>query len=139
MTLHAPDEELVRVLSNPDNLIVSESLLERLPSKNKDQVPKCKISIDGVEYSGNCSFLNVQKEKLQVSIELELETDSFAFIKKGFPSNVFDSEVLIILLGDEEKNITGSISEISCEPTPNSSCIMSLVVYNYQLEDSHGS
>tara|TARA_B100000287_G_scaffold375739_1_gene376429 strand:+ start:248 stop:667 length:420 start_codon:yes stop_codon:yes gene_type:complete len=139
MSLNTPDDELVRVLSNPENLIVSEALLERLPAKHKEQNQKCKILVNEVEYLGNCTFLNFQKEKLQISLELDAEIEVFKFVQNNFPSEFFDTKVSISLLGEKEKTISGNLSEISCEPTPASNCIMSLVVYNYRLEDPHGT
>jgi hypothetical protein len=131
------DEELARVLSNPDNLIMSEALLERLPRKEESEFQKCELKIRDTSYRGNCSYINFQKDKLQISIELDSGEKKFKFIHHDFPDSFLDYDASIILSG-EEKTIVGKLLEVSYDLSLNSRCIMSLELYNYQLEVPHG-
>jgi len=137
MTDHNISEELTRVLSNPDNLIMSEALLERLPQKEDTGFQKCTLKINDILYCGNCSSINFKKEKIQISVELESGERKFNFINSDFPDAFLDYDVSIILPG-EEKMIVGKLLELSYDLSLGSMCIMNLELYNYQLEATHG-
>ena len=131
------DPELSRVLSNPDNLIISESLLERLPTKKEPLLQRCSLKINDALYSGFCLQINFQKDKAKISIELESNEPKFKFIDSNFPNSLFQHRVSITL-DEEEKIITGKLLEVSYDLSLSSKCIMSLEIYNYQLEGHHG-
>jgi len=131
------DKEMARILSNPENLIISEALLERLPEAVEPNHQKCVLKINDFSYSGSCSHINFQKNKANISVEVEFGDEKFRFIDESFPSSLFEKEISIELIG-EEKTIVGKLLEISCDLSESSKCIMSLTIYNYQLEVSHG-
>ena len=133
------EKELMRVLSNPDNLIISEALLDRLPGENPSPRTKCLLRFGDTEYIGSCQNVTFNEESLFISLVLHSDIDKFKFLDSGIPcSKIFKSKITVVLSQEEKiKNFSGIPKQISYDETPNSECTMSIELYNYSLEDSH--
>jgi len=133
------DKELMRVLSNPENLIISEALLERLPGENISSQHRCLIKFGDIDYVGTCQTISFKEETLLLSLVLDSNSKKFKFLDSNISSNkIFESRIIVTIdLDEENKTFSGIPKEISYDQTPNSSCTMRVELYNYWLEDSH--
>jgi len=133
------EKELMRVLSNPDNLIISEALLDRLPGESPKSQTGCLVKFGQAEYSGSCLNVTFNEESLFISLVLHSDVDKFEFLDSGIPcTKIFKSKITVVLSSNKESKIFSGIpKQISYDQTPTSECTMSLELYNYSLEDSH--
>lgn len=130
------DIETARVLSNPENLIISETLLERLPSKKPAQ--NCVLSIGDNEYAGDCHFIELEKGSANISLSMESESDKFEFINSEFPEEFFDTNISIILVSENSTTKFSGIPKVfSYDFASKDSCIMTVELYNYTVEASN--
>ena len=133
------DKEFMRVLSNPENLIISEALLERLPGENISNQHRCLVKFGDVDYAGTCETVSFKEETLFLSLSLDSNSKKFKFLDSNISSTkIFESRIIVVLDVDEEnKTFSGLPKEISYDQTPKSGCTMRVELYNYWLEDSH--
>ena len=62
------DIEEARVYSNPENLILSEALLERLPAPVPEE--NCVLNFNENSFSAYSNFLEFEKDKVKLSASI---------------------------------------------------------------------
>jgi hypothetical protein len=128
-------DEMSRILANPDNLIVSDSLLERIDFGEVDPVPEIsvKLTCNNEEVPGR--FIryktSLEENEEEVKISFACEDNQLTSLFNVKSCSVCDIEIL-------ENKVGGTVSSVSISSS-NAELVVTIALKNIYLEDGETS